>query len=645
MVNKLKELSRYKKQTIMVVVDCLLFIAILFASYSLRFEELFFPKNDTLRLILAAPLIGIPIFFKLGMYQLVIRHIDLKALSSLVKAVSLYAIIWGLMVFLSQADFAKQRGFDVGVVPRSIIIINWLLAIIVFSMSRLVAKSFLNFDFSIKSNNLNSSKNRVLIYGAGAAGRQLSSALNNSNEFNPVGFIDDNKDLQGSTVSGLGVYSPNDIEDLINRLKVNEVLIALPSASRSDRFSIIDKLERYPIIVRTLPGLSEIAQGKVKIDDLLQVSIKDLLGRKSVEPNESLLGKNITDKTVVVTGAGGSIGSELCRQIVLLKPKALILYEISELALYAIDKELSNIHTYHSFRIYPVLGSVNDKKRLKNLFSRFDVDTVYHSAAYKHVPMVEFNTTEGIENNIFGTFNCALSAIDAGVKTFVLISTDKAVRPTNTMGATKRAAELILQALSAKQNYTTFTMVRFGNVLGSSGSVIPLFKKQIIEGGPITVTDKKIIRYFMTVTEAVELLIQAGAMGTGGDVFVLDMGKPVKIQDLAEKMIQLSGLKIKDELNPNGDIEIKYTGLRAGEKLYEELLIGDNVTGTANPLIMRAQEDMIAWDELKKLLDNLIIYNNNYDYINSRDILKKIVPGFKSEDEIKDILHVNESIN
>jgi FlaA1/EpsC-like NDP-sugar epimerase len=418
------------------------------------------------------------------------------------------------------------------------------------------------------------------------------------------------------------------------------VLIALPSASRSDRFNIIDKLERYPIVVRTLPGLSEIAQGKVKIDDLLQVSIKDLLGRKSVEPNESLLGKNIANKTVVVTGAGGSIGSELCRQIVLLKPKALILYEINELALYAIDKELSNINTHYSFKIYPILGSVNNKKRLKNLFNRFDVDTVYHSAAYKHVPMVEFNTSEGIENNIFGTFNCALSAIEAGVKTFVLISTDKAVRPTNTMGATKRAAELILQALSAKQNYTTFTMVRFGNVLGSSGSVIPLFKKQIIEGGPITVTDKKIIRYFMTVTEAVELLIQAGAMGTGGDVFVLDMGKPVQIKDLAEKMINLSGLKVKDELNPNGDIEIKYTGLRAGEKLYEELLIGDNVSQTANPLIMRAKEDMIAWNELETLLDDLFILNNNYDFFNSRETLKKIVPGFKSEDEIKDILYI-----
>ncbi len=645
MINKARELSRYKKQAIMVFVDCIMFVGILLTSYTIRYEQWYFPVDDTLRLILAAPLIGIPIFAKFGMYQLVIRHIDLKAIWSLVQAVSLYAIIWGLVGFFSQADFARSKGFEVGVIPRSVIIINWLLAIIVICGSRVIAKVLINYEFIGISNNSDSGKNRVLIYGAGSAGVQLSSALNNSSEFNPVGFIDDKRDLQGSTVSGLSVYSPNDIEDLINRLKVNEVLIAIPSASRSDRFTLIDKLERYPIVVRTLPGLTEIAQGKVKIDDLLQVSIKDLLGRKSVEPNESLLGKNITDKTVVVTGAGGSIGSELCRQIVLLKPKALILYEISELALYAIDKELSNIHAHHSFKIYPILGSVNDKKRLKNLFNRFDVDTVYHSAAYKHVPMVEFNTTEGIENNIFGTFNCALCAIDAGVKTFVLISTDKAVRPTNIMGATKRAAELILQALSAKQNFTTFTMVRFGNVLGSSGSVIPLFKKQIIEGGPITVTDKKIIRYFMTVTEAVELLIQAGAMGTGGDVFVLDMGKPVKIQDLAEKMIQLSGLKLKNELNPNGDIEIKYTGLRAGEKLYEELLIGDNVTETANPLIMRAKEDLIAWDDLKKLLENLNISNNDYDYANARKILKEIVPGFKSEDEMKDILYVRKSLN
>jgi len=643
MIKKVKNLSRYKKQTIMVFVDCILLIVILFASYSIRFDYWYFPKDDTFRLILAAPIIGIPIFVKLGMYQLVIRHIDFKGLWSLVQAVSLYALIWGLVGFFSQADFAKERGFDVGIISRSVIIINWLLAIIVIGGSRICARFILNYEFISKSDIVDSGKNRVLIYGAGAAGVQLASALNNSSEFNPVGFIDDNKDLQGSRVRGLSVYSVNDIEDLINKYKVDEVLIAIPSASRSDRFSIIDKLERYPVIVRTLPGLTELAQGKVKIDDLLQVSIKDLLGRKSVEPNEGLLGKNITNKTVVVTGAGGSIGSELCRQIVSLKPKTLILFEINELALYAIDKELTNINTHYSFKIYPILGSVNNKKRLKNLFKRFDVDTVYHSAAYKHVPMVEFNTTEGVENNIFGTLNCAIAAIDAGVKTFVLISTDKAVRPTNTMGATKRAAELILQALSAKQNYTIFSMVRFGNVLGSSGSVIPLFKKQIIEGGPITVTDKKIIRYFMTVTEAVELLIQAGAMGTGGDVFVLDMGKPVHIQDLAEKMIQLSGLKVKDKLNPNGDIEIKYTGLRAGEKLYEELLIGDNVSVTANSLIMRAKEDKLEWDKLKLLLEDLRNINDSDDHERLRDLLIEIVPGFKPQGEISDIFYKNKN--
>ena len=364
-----------------------------------------------------------------------------------------------------------------------------------------------------------------------------------------------------------------------------------------------------------------------------------MLGRKSVEPNEMLLGKNITNKTVVVTGAGGSIGAELCRQIVFLKPKALILFEINELALYSIDKELTNLNI-NLFKIYPILGSVNNKERLKTMFEHFDVDTVYHAAAYKHVPMVELNNTEGVDNNIFGTHNCALASIDAGVKNFVLISTDKAVRPTNIMGTTKRVAELILQAFAVSQNKTTFCMVRFGNVLGSSGSVIPLFKKQIIEGGPVTVTDKNIIRYFMTVTEAVELTIQAGAMGTGGDVFVLDMGKPVKIKELAEKLIRLSGLKVKDENHPEGDVEIKYTGLRPGEKLYEELLIGDNVSETENPLIMRAKEDMYSLDELKKLLDELRISNDNSDYENTRNILKKIVPGFNPEGEIKDILYL-----
>ena len=622
----------------MMFADVILLIFILFISYSIRLEYWYFPTDDTIRLILLAPIIGVPIFAKFDLYKSVIRHIDFKTLWSLVQAVSLYALIWGLAGFFTQSDFIRENDFVVETFPRTVIIINWLLAILAIGGVRIAARVILT-----KRDDISIKKNRVLIYGAGDAGMQLASALKSSSELRSVGFIDDNKDLQGSSISGLKVYSINDIEDLINKLKVNEVLIAIPSASRSDRFSIIDKLERYPVVVRMLPGLTDLVQGKVKIDDLLQVSIKDLLGRKSVEPNESLLGKNITNKTVVVTGAGGSIGKELCRQIVLLKPKALILYEVNELALYEIDNELSNIITHYSFNVHPILGNVNNKKRLKNLFKRFDVDTVYHSAAYKHVPMVEFNTTEGVENNIFGTFNCALAAIESGVKTFVLISTDKAVRPTNTMGATKRAAELILQALSVKQNYTTFTMVRFGNVLGSSGSVIPLFKKQIIEGGPITVTDKKIIRYFMTVTEAVELLIQAGAMGTGGDVFVLDMGKPVHIQDLAEKMIHLSGLKVKDELNPNGDIEIKYTGLRAGEKLYEELLIGDNVNETANPLIMRAKEDKLDWDKLKLLLENLKNVNESEDHQKLRDLLIKIVPGFKPQGKISDIFYKNKN--
>ena len=647
MLSKLSNLSRLSKQLIMVFTDSLLLILILWASYSIRLDLFYLPKDDTIRLILAAPIIGIPIFSKFGLYKSVVRHIDLKSMWFLFLAVSLYALLWGLFSFFMLTDFIREKIFFVEIFPRSVLIINWLLAIIIIGGARIFARYIFNkhikFSYFNKKSaknleNFDDTKSRVLIYGAGSAGVQLSSALNNSSKLQAVGFLDDNKDLQGSSISGLQVSPISDIENLITKYKVDEVLIAMPSASRSDRFNIIDKLERHPVMVRTLPGLTEIAQGKVKIDDLLQVSIKDLLGRKSVEPNEMLLGKNITNKTVLVTGAGGSIGSELCRQITLLKPTALILFEMNELALYSIDKELSELNL-GSFKIYPILGSVNNKLRLKNLFEYFDIDTIYHAAAYKHVPMVEFNNTEGIDNNIFGTLNCAVSAIDAGVKNFVLISTDKAVRPTNTMGATKRVAELILQALSINQNTTTFCMVRFGNVLGSSGSVIPLFKQQIVDGGPVTVTDKNIIRYFMTVTEAVELTIQAGAMGTGGDVFVLDMGKPVKIKELAEKLIRLSGLKLKDEICPEGDIEIKYTGLRAGEKLYEELLIGDNVSKTENPLIMRAEEDMYNWVDLKVMLDNLLTSNTNSEQLKSREILKQMVSGYNPEGNIKDILH------
>ena len=647
MLSKLSNLSRLSKQLIMIFTDSLLLILILWASYLIRLDQWYLPKDDTFRLLLAAPIIGIPIFSKFGLYKSVVRHIDIKSLWFLFLAVSFYALTWGLFSSFMRDDFIRERGFLIEAFPRSVIIINWLLALIVIAGTRIFARYIFNIHikfsiFNSKSEknleNLDDNKSRVLIYGAGSAGIQLASALNNSNKLQSVGFIDDNKDLQGSSISGLKISPVDDIENLIIKYKVNEVLIAMPSASRSDRFNIIDKLERYPVMVRTLPGLTEIAQGKVKIDDLLQVSIKDLLGRKSVEPNEMLLGKNITNKIVLVTGAGGSIGSELCRQIIFLKPTALILYEMNELALYSIDKELSELNMGR-FKVYPLLGSVNNKLRLNNLLKRFKVDTIYHAAAYKHVPMVEFNNTEGIENNIFGTLNCAAAAIESGVKNFVLISTDKAVRPTNTMGATKRVAELILQAFSTNQNITTFCMVRFGNVLGSSGSVIPLFKKQILDGGPVTVTDKNIIRYFMTVTEAVELTIQAGAMGTGGDVFVLDMGKPVKIKELAEKLIRLSGLKVKDEISPEGDIEIKYTGLRAGEKLYEELLIGDNVSETENPLIMRAKEDMYNWVDLKIMLDNLLTSNNNSEQLKSREILKQLVSGFKPDGNIKDILY------
>jgi len=391
------------------------------------------------------------------------------------------------------------------------------------------------------------------------------------------------------------------------------------------------------VLVRSLPSVSELAQGKLRIADLRDVSIIDLLGRDSVTANSELLGQNITNKVVMVTGAGGSIGSELSRQILALKPQVLVLYEQSEFALYGINKELENLGM-HNVEILPMLGSVTNHKRLNHIMQCLDVNTIYHAAAYKHVPMVESNNGEGVSNNIFGTLTCAQAAIKNGVETFVLVSTDKAVRPTNTMGATKRVAEMVLQALAEEHN-TRFSMVRFGNVLDSSGSVVPLFREQIKLGGPITVTDPEIQRYFMSIPEAVELVIQAGAMAQGGDMFVLDMGEPVRIVDLARKMVHLSGLKIKDKLHPNGDIEIKYTGLRPGEKLYEELLIGDNVSETGNPMIMRAKEEMLIWDDLKLILDELEKAVDSSDQDKIRQLLIKAVPGFKPQSNITDILY------
>ena len=611
------------------LVDSFVIVFILLASFSIRLGYWYLPNNDLVLVIFGAPLIAIIIFIKFGLYRAMTRYASFDVLRSIFQAVSLYALVWGVIGFMSAVDG----------IPRSVILINWIFLLLAIGSIRIAANWVLTKGIVLKNNfQLEENRKRVLVYGAGEAGIQLVGALKYSFEYEPIGFIDDSKLLQDNNIGGLNVYSPNSISDVINNLKVDEVFIAIPSTSRSRRQNIINAFKSYPVIVRILPSLSDLAGGKISVNDLREVSINDLLGRDSVPPNKALLSKNITDKVVVVTGAGGSIGSELSRQILLLKPKILILYEINELALYNLEKDLTKMDS-QKIAIYPILGDIKNKNRLTKVFKYFKVNSIYHAAAYKHVPMVEFNNTEGVDNNIFGTLCCAQAAIDVGVETFVLISTDKAVHPTNTMGATKRCAELILQALSEKYSGTKFTMVRFGNVLDSSGSVIPLFKKQIKEGGPVTVTDKDIIRYFMTISEAVELIIQAGAMGKGGDVFVLDMGKPVSIDDLAKKMIGLSGLKIKNKSNPDGDIEIKYTGLRPGEKLFEELLIGDNTSHTDNRFVMRAKEDMLSWNELKPILDSLKneVHKCNQEKI--RKLLIQLVPGFKPQCEIVDILY------
>ena len=616
---------------IMLFVDSILLVLILLVAFSIRLGYWYLPEDGLIWAILGAPLIAIPIFVRFGLYRAVIRYIGFKALWAVMQAVSLYALVWGLIGFMAAIDG----------IPRSVVLINWMLSLLAIGGVRIAAQWLLeggSQNFREKLDSKESCK-KVLVYGAGDAGIQLVSALEHSKEYCPVGLIDDDQALQGSQIKGLNVDSITDIKNTIHQYKVDEVLIAMPSASRARKLAIINELEPYPVMVRTLPSVSELAGGNVSVGDLREVSVKDLLGRDAVVPNQALLGQDITNKVVMVTGSGGSIGSELCRQIVRLKPNTLILYEMSELALYTIEKELSSLGIDVS--IYPVLGSVTNKSRLDNVLKHFKVNTIYHAAAYKHVPMVEFNNSEGTENNVLGTLNCAQAAISAQVQTFVLISTDKAVRPTNTMGATKRVAELVLQALANTQNTTKFTMVRFGNVLGSSGSVIPLFRKQIKDNGPVTVTDKNITRYFMTVSEAVELVIQAGAMGIGGDVFVLDMGEPVHIDDLARKMIHLSGLEVRDSEHPDGDIEIEYTGLRPGEKLYEELLIGDNVSDTENPLIMRAQEDMLPWGELEPILDDLSQAIEDCDQKKLRELLIKVVPGFKPQSEIVDVLYDN----
>lgn len=626
----------------MLLFDSISIVLALLCSFSLILNSWYWPEDELFRIIFGAPVIAIPVFFSFRLYRSVVRYIGFKALWSIFQAVTLYTVIWGLLSLMSNHPlmmnllgstinpFAINESYFEGI-SRSVILINWMLTLIIIGGSRLLA------SWAFSDNNLYSSsgKSKVIIYGAGSAGRQLSQALQSSVEYKHIAYIDDDLAKDRAYINNIPVFSYNNIEKLIEKNNVSEILLALPSISRKKRNEIIEKLSLFSVYVRSLPSVTELAGGKVKIEDLLEIDTGDLLGRETVRPNKKLLKLKITDKVVLVTGAGGSIGSELCRQIIFLKPKKLILYENSESSLYQIEQELINVNKL-DIKIYPVIGSVSDLNRIKHVFNYYEVQTVYHAAAYKHVPLVEYNPSQGVLNNTIGTMIVAEAAIAEKVETFVLISTDKAVRPTSTMGATKRVAELVLQALSQQSHDTCLTMVRFGNVLDSSGSVIPLFKKQIKTGGPITVTDSNMIRYFMTITEAVELVIQAGAMGEGGDVFVLDMGKPVKIYDIAMKMIQLSGLHVLDDNNPDGDIEIKYTGIRPGEKLYEELLVGDNVTETENELIMQAQEEMIDWVNLKPLLDELNKAAKHTELARIRELLIQIVPEFRPNYHVLD---------
>ena len=629
-------LKRQHKAIILISADIFFIVFALWAALSLRWGELYIPKGDQWYLFAVAPFIAIPIFIKLGLYRAIIRYIEIKALWTIIQATSLYALVFAFVLFESA----------IKVIPRTVPPLNWLLIMLLIGSSRFFARWWLGetyFRLSGIRGSADTYKKNVIIYGAGSAGVQLASALAHGREFKVVAFIDDDKSLHKRKVNGLRIYALSSLGYLIDRYQISDVLLAMPSVKRSRISELIHLLEPYALHVLSMPGLSDIAQGKVTVDALQEVDIADLLGRDCVAPDPSLMEASISGKVVMVTGAGGSIGSELCRQIIQLQPATLILFEVSEFGLYAIEKELlyllTKINPIKPIDIITLLGSVTDANRLEKICTLYKVQTIYHAAAYKHVPMVEKNPGEAVWNNIFGTLKTAQAAINANVELFVLISTDKAVRPTNTMGATKRFAELILQALSLdKKHNTRFTMVRFGNVLGSSGSVVPLFREQIARGGPITITDARIIRYFMTIPEASQLVIQAGSLGQGGDVFVLDMGEPIRILDLAKRMIHLSGLEIKDDAHPEGEIAISYTGLRPGEKLYEELLIGDNVSDTCHPRIMRAEELIIPWEELEKRLDSLAKATTNDDYEQVRSILMNAVSGFAPQCKISDLL-------
>lgn len=615
-------IPRIYKRVVSVLADTVLISLAFWGGYWVRLDARIPIQSYSHWQLLALLLpVTIIIFIRLGLYRAVLRYVGFKVLWTV-----------SLGIFISTMALVMLAFFMEVQLPRTVSVIYFSFAILLVGGIRLFFRALVNRG--------QHQRTAVLIYGAGASGRQLQVALNQGKEFFPVAFIDDDPALRKMMIQGINVYSPDLVDQLISQFDIKKVLLAMPSASRAVRQNVIQRLEHFPCEVLSIPGMVDLVAGHAHIDELKEVSIEDLLGRDAVDPIPELINANIAGKRVMVTGAGGSIGSELCRQIIWCKPVQLVLFELSEYGLYAIDKELNELCRTEGLQveIVPLLGSVQRQHRLQAVMSSFNIQTVYHTAAYKHVPMVEYNVVEGVRNNVFGTLYCAQAAIRAQVETFVLISTDKAVRPTNTMGTTKRLAELVLQALSDVQNKTRFCMVRFGNVLGSSGSVVPLFRKQIKDGGPLTVTHPDITRYFMTIPEASQLVIQSGAMGSGGDVFVLDMGKPVKILDLAHRMVRLSGLMLKSENNLDGDIEIKITGLRPGEKLYEELLIGEQVEGTAHPRIMKASEQMVPWPELRAFLVKLDDACHHFDHEQIRSLLLSVPAGFSPTDGICDLV-------
>jgi FlaA1/EpsC-like NDP-sugar epimerase len=621
------ELPRLQKQMVAAAVDMVMLPLSFCLAILLRYDsstsaaQLF---QTYFWMVLSAPLISVPIFIKLGLYRAVIRFIDQKIV---------YVVVLG--VTISVISMAALGTFThTAHLSRGVFGIYWITAILYVIASRFLARGYL-----LRMDD-NANAIRVAIYGAGRSGMQLASALRAGHEYLPVALVDDKKELYGATIAGVKVWPSSELPRLVVEKQVKEILLAMPSMRKADQKLILERLEPLKVKIKVTPPIASLVNGELRLQDIRDIEIEDLLGRDPVAPDPELISTCIEGKTVMVTGAGGSIGSELCRQIIELKPKSLILLDISEFALYSIEQELLELKRAHRLDadVQPFLGSVLDGERCERILRTFAVDTIYHAAAYKHVPLVEHNPIQGLRNNAFGTQILAQAAIAAGVSCFVLISTDKAVRPTNVMGASKRLAELILQAFARIQSKTRFCMVRFGNVLGSSGSVVPLFRKQIMAGGPVTVTHPEITRYFMTIPEAAQLVLQAGSMGEGGDVFVLDMGEPVKILDLARRMVHLSGLEVRGESDAPDAIEIQHVGLRPGEKLYEELLIGGNVEGTQHPLILRAQEVELPWATLQSLLSDLEKACDDLEYEAVRRLLSQAVQEYSPKGSIEDLI-------